>query len=482
MKVIFLNPPSRVTRNVVRDVLYGCWCKGKRIGGGTVPPLALLSVATVARSSDIDIEFLDAAGEGISHDEIRSRIDHYDLVVCSTSTMTFNEDVRLLYELKMRNPSLLTVIFGSHPTFMPIDSLKREGVDIVVRKEPEYIIKELLSFLTRGDPSWRQVKGIGFKEEGRIVLNDYHPFIQDLDELPFLDVDLLPKDVIYFNPIVRHYPYITTITSRGCHGRCIFCPAPHFYGSRIRARSAENVVEEISFYLSKGYKDIYFRDETFTFNKERVALICDLILTKNLSFGWICNARVGTIDRELLVLMKRAGCYLIKFGVESGVQEILDASNKGISVDETRRNFEWAREVGIDTHAHLMLGMPGETKETLIETIRFAKEIAPTTATFGICTPYPGTPLFDRISKIYPEIRDGTEADLSQLHTKAFFNEEFTSLSREELERSIRIAYRSFYLRPSYLFGWIRRIKGVRDMSRILLSGLRVLEFSLVGE
>lgn len=482
MKILVLNPSSKIARNVVRDVLYGCWCKGRRIGGGTVPPFSLLMVATVLKQDGNDVVFIDAQAEQKSVSDIKDCIKGSDIVIISTSTMSFNEDAEMLDEFKKINQKLTTVILGSHPTFMPQYALSKPGVDIIVRREPEFIIRDLMRCMRQGSEKWKEVKGIGYRETSDIKINDYYPFIEDLDQLAFLDVTMLPQGIDYFNPIVKRLPYITTSTSRGCPGRCTFCTAPAFDGMRVRFRSAENVIKEIKFYLERDYREIYFRDDTFVVNRKRNREICESIIKEELDVTWLCNARVGMIDKEDMELMKKAGCHYLKFGVESGVQEVLDRSKKGIRVEQTRKTFKWAKEVGIDTHAHIMLGMPGDSNETIKRTIDFALEIEPTTVTFGVCTPYPGTPLFEEVKKRYPEIKDGTAVDLSVLHTKGLFNEIYTDLKRDELEKWIIKAYRKFYLRPGYWIKTLRRIKSIEDLKRFIIAATNVLSFSISGD
>jgi len=482
MKILVLNPPSRVAKNVVRDVLYGCWCKGKRIGGGTVPALALLSVASVLRQSGFKVAFLDAAIRREPTERIVSLSASFDVIITSTSTMSIDEDADFLNGLKSIKESLITIVFGSHPTFMPGATIKRKGIDIIVRREPEYIIRDLLCAIRKKDGSWKKVNGIGFAENGRIVINPDYPFIEDLDDLPFLDVSLLPKDADYFNPLVKRLPYITTTVSRGCFGRCTFCTVPHFYGAKVRSCSANRVLDEVRHYRDKGYKEVYFRDETFTADKERNIKVCEGLIKNKLDLTWICNARVGTVDKETMVLMKKAGCHLIKFGVESGVQQILDRIKKGISLEQTADAFKWAKEAGLKTHAHVMLGLPGETEETLNSTINFIRKIRPTTASFGICTPYPGSRLFEEVAKGCPEIKDGSGSHLGILHIQALFNENFTHIKRDKLEKDLRRAYRSFYLRPAYLCQWLKRIGDPDYFKRALLAGTRIIDFSIRGE
>jgi len=365
---------------------------------------------------------------------------------------------------------------------MPTYALSRESVDIIVRREPEYIIRDYIRSLKKNDSSWEGLKGIGFRKNGKLIINDFYPFIENLDELPFIDTSMLPKKVDYFNPIVKRTPYITVSTSRGCPGKCTFCTAPYFDGERFRFQSYAYVMEELGFFIKNGFKEVYFRDDTFFVNKKRDLQLCENIIRKGLDISWICNARVGMIDKETMLLAKKAGCHLIKFGVESGVQEILDNVKKGISVEETLKIFRQAREIGIDTHAHVMLGIPGERPETIKETIKFIKKIKPTTASFGICTPYPGSPLFEQIAAAHPAINDGTSVNLENLHTQGLFNELYTRVSKKELDKSVVQAYREFYLRPQYILSWIKKIHDIDSLKKILLAGSKIFDFSIRGE
>lgn len=170
---------------------------------------------------------------------------------------------------------------------------------------------------------------------------------------------------------------------------------------------------------------------------------------------------------------------MIKFGVESGNQQILNNVKKGITVENTRLNFKWAHEVGIDTHAHTMLGSPGETKETIEQTIKFINEIDPTTATFAICTPYAGTPLFDDVIKKHKEIKDGSALNLASVHDTSFFNQYFTDLKPKELEEYLKKAYRSFYFRPTYMLKRLIKINNIDELKRITIAASNVFQFGM---
>jgi len=364
---------------------------------------------------------------------------------------------------------------------MPSYCLSHDGIDIIIKHEPEFILKELIDLIS-SNKDYSHLKGIGFKRDNQIVINDNYPFIEDLDEIPFPDVDLLPKGIDYFNPIIKRTPYITTTTSKGCPGKCSFCTAPGFDGKIVRFQSSDYVIDEIKYFISKGIKEIYFRDDTFFVNKKRDCRIFEYIIKNNLDITWLANARINLMDEKTIQLAKRAGCHTIKIGVESGNQDILDEMNKGYSIDQAYRVFEWARKAGMKTHAHVMIGNPGDTRESVEETIKFVLKLNATTATFGICTPYPGTPLFETVKSKFPEIGDGSSSDLSKLHVEGLFNEYYTSLKKDELRKLVRHAYRKFYLRPSY---WIRSIKwqltGIDDIKRISIAATNIFDFIFRG-
>ena len=198
MRILGLNPSSKFSPNVARDLLWGCWCKGKRIAGVQFPPLPLLYVATVLKEDGHDVEVLDAAGEGVSFDEVKRRIPDFDAVFLISATMSFNEDASMLLELKEANPRLKTIDFGAHATFKPEEALDRPGVDVIVRHEAEFVMRDLVRGWEAGGDGWKKVPGIGYKENGKAVVNPPYPFIKNLDELPIPDRSFLPKNLEYY--------------------------------------------------------------------------------------------------------------------------------------------------------------------------------------------------------------------------------------------------------------------------------------------
>lgn len=482
MKAVVLIPPSKHAKNVARDLVYGCWCKGKRIAGIQFPPVSQLIVVTTLIKYGHECDLLDAAALGLTYEETIEKAKDYNYIIMLTSTMTINEDTQIVNSIKKLKPEIISIFYGAHPTFMPQFTLAKEGVDFIVLREPEFIIRDLLSSLKNNDESYKSVKGIGYNLNNTPVINDHYPFIDNLDDLPMPDRSLLVQDIDYFNPIVKRMPFTTMFTSRGCPGRCTYCTSPPFYGTTYRARSANSVLEELKIVANQGYKEIFFRDEMFTTDKDRVKQVCEGIISNKLDLTWIASTRVGALDEETMKLMKQAGCHMLRFGVESGVQDILNTVKKGIKLEQTIEDFKLTHKHNLDTHAHCMLGMPGETEETIKQTLKFVKMIDPTIVTFGICTPYPGTKLFEQVLEKHPDVGDGSDCDLEKLHTNSFYNEVYTDLTNEQLNMWIKKIYRSFYFRPIYLLKWLNRINSVSEFKRVSLAAAQVIDFAFLGK
>lgn len=481
-KALFLKPSMGLrARSVVRDFVYGCWCNGRRVGGMQVPPINDLFVVTHCRVHGLDVDFLDAQLEPERFDALMSAgMTDYVAVVLMTSTQSFRADADVLGAIKSVNPAVRGVLYGSHPTFMPEACLQDSRVDHIVLREPEESMRELLAAIFSGR-SAAGIPGTGMMHDGKCVLGPPREFM-DMDDLPIPDRGLLPHGSDYFNPVVERMPYTTMQTSRGCPGKCIFCTAPSFYGKRVRCRSAGKVVEELEVIKNLGYREVMFRDETFTAYKDRNRAICEEMLSRRLDLSWIANARVDCIDKDTMRLMRRAGCHLLKFGVETGSDELLRTYRKGTTVAQAREAFRWAREVGLATHAHIVFGGPGETPQTMADTIEFVKELEATTASFGILTPYPGTPLFDMVAQQGAAIGDGTGSNMQNLHVEGFFSEKICGLSGAELSSWVTRAYRRFYLRPGYL---LRRLASVRSKDKLMalsIAGINVMRFAITGE
>jgi radical SAM superfamily enzyme YgiQ (UPF0313 family) len=334
--------------------------------------------------------------------------------------------------------------------------------------EGEYSLLELLS---GKNPT--EIKGIGYKDDGKIIINPPRDIIPDIDVFPFPAYDLLPMDKYY--PASGGYkrkPSLGMITSRGCPGRCTFCKG-NVLGERIRFRSAKKIIEEIIFLQKNfGIKDIAFYDDTFTTNKQNVKDFCDLILKNNLDLTWSCFSRVDTVDQDLLQIMKRAGCHQLMYGVESADKEILKNINKRITLEKVKDTIGATKKAGIDTRLAFMIGNPGETEETIKKTIKYAISLDPDLVSFNITTPYPGTEMFAWAEKNNFLIhKNWEEYDLSRPVM------ELPTVSSKKVLEYYKKAYRQFYLRPSYIFKRLLKLKSLDDIRNNFVSLLGLLRF-----
>jgi anaerobic magnesium-protoporphyrin IX monomethyl ester cyclase len=301
-----------------------------------------------------------------------------------------------------------------------------------------------------------------------------------MDSLPFPAYHLLPRRK--YKPHPPHglaSPFAAIVTSRGCPYRCAYCSKPVF-GSKFRAQSPARVVEEVTYLKEKfGVKEIAFYDDIFTLDKKRAHDIAEATIQKGIKIFWTCEARVNLVDRELLYHMKQAGCYAIAYGIESASPDILKTLKKDITLEQVEAAVRISREVGLQTIGYLMLGSPGETPDTIRQTIDFARKLKLDFAQFSVTTPYPGTELYelymqDRHDNIPWEsfVYAGTDSRMTPIF-------ETNHLSRNDLKRWTRRAYRQFYLRPAYLWQRLRRLTNPGAL-KMNLKGFGMLLRSIV--
>lgn len=452
MRALFVNPPLPGNRGLVRDLMHGCWCGGRRVGGIEFPPVPLAQMATMLLREGIPARIADAPAEGLSESEVAARLSPEDLLICVSSPLSAEIDVPFLRRMRS-NTGAHTVLLGAFPTFQPAEALARDGIDYIVCGEPETALSGLCRSLTDGGYRFGEIPGVGRRRGGVVELPETTGPSPDLDSLPVPDRKLLPDSRRYFNPVVRHRRFTTMFTSRGCFGRCTFCSSPGFFGGRARYRSAESVISELRVVRDEGYREVFFRDELFTGDRRRLFRICSEISRLGIRIEWICSTRVDMIDEEAARAMRSAGCHLVRMGVESGSQPVLDRIRKGISVADTVAAFEACRKSGLSTHSHTMVGLPGESPADFQETIRLIREIRPTYFTMSICTPFPGTELYGDLERncgVRSSTYIGKNA-LHGLHSAPVHNHLFSGIPSAELERCLRSAYREFYLNWKYV-------------------------------
>jgi anaerobic magnesium-protoporphyrin IX monomethyl ester cyclase len=410
-------------------------------------PFALLGLgylAAVLEKNQYEVDVIDCQVLKLSNEDFRSEVGKRrpDIVGITSTTLTYKSGLQIAKIAKEVCPNCLTIIGGPHVTFWDDKALQEcPSLDAIVRKEGEYTLLELVQKVEAGK-SFGDVLGITYREDGKIVKNPDRPYIEDLDSLPFPARHLWPMERL------REYEDILYLAaSRGCVFWCEFCATVRMHGRKFRMRSPKNIVDELEFlHKTYGVSKFTFCDDAFTVDQDRIEELCSEITDRKLKIQWNCGTRVDMITRELLVKMKEAGCISVWFGVESGSQEVLDAMKKGISTEQTVQVLGWVREVGLKPVPNVILGFPGETKETAWKTIKFVEKINPDNVGFyNVATPFPGTPLYDSVKeKGWLKVTDFDKYDTT---TPIF---ETPWLSMQELKEIHEQAFHHFYLRPAY--------------------------------
>jgi len=442
MKTLLLNPPSfekfdggAGSRWPARREITSFWY-----------PVWLSYPAGLIRESRL----LDAPSHGITPEETIRIARDYDFAVIFTSTPGFRNDLLLAESMKDSHPHLKIAFVGPPVSVLPEESLKASSaIDFIARREFDHTVTEFASGKKLED-----ILGVSYRRNGQVVHNADRPLLTDLDSLPFaVEIYRRDLDITRYNvPFLRH-PFVAFYTSRGCPAFCTYCLWPQTFGShKWRTRSSQNVVAELkrAFELFPQVREIFFDDDTFAWGKTRTLDLCRLM--QPLKFTWSCTCRVHA-DYEMLKAMKEAGCRLLIVGFESGDPTILKNIKKGTTVKQALTFMRHCRQLGIHVHGDFIIGLPGETPETIMRTIRFAEELDCETIQVSIAHPYPGT-AFDAYVRSQGYLTDDDMADelghqLPNLH--------YPGLSRQEIVEAVEYFYGRYYFRPRIVFRILRR-------------------------
>ena len=433
-------------------------------------PLGLAYLGAVAEKAGHQVTVIDCQAEKLTPESFRNRITQTpsDIIGVTATTLLYKSAMKLITISKEIQPQAVTILGGSHGSFWDENALKEyPALDIVVRKEGELTFIELIEKI-ESKASLANVLGITYRSSDKLVRNADRPFIDNLDSIPFPAHHLLPLENLKHNGRI----IFPLVSSRGCVYWCDFCSTVRMFGRGYRMRSPNNVVDEMQLIHEKYDVDqVTFYDDAFSVDRNRVVKICDELHARHLNLKWDCGTRVDMVDRELLQTMHNAGCFAVWLGVESGSETILGAMNKKIKIEQTKLAYKTAHQVGLMTIANVVLGFPGETQQTAIETIRLVKELNPDDVGFYIATPYPGTPMYEMV------IKNGwlkiTDFDKFDTAGPTF---ETPQLSMEKLVELRAKAYQDFYLRPSYVIKMIGR-GGVYGKAAVKTSGAYLLKY-----
>jgi len=466
-KIIFLNPPLSL------GDLYN------ELGeaGSELPPLGLATLAAVTRDAGYETKVIDALALKLNKDKTVKKIldEDPDYLGITSTTMSIFTVEQIAKEIKAKKPKMEIILGGPHLTAVPQETMKRFPVfEIGAIGESEETILELLDALDK-NKDLNKVHGLILNQKGKITLTEKRKPIMDLDKLPFPAWDLLPNLVKSYQPAadtLHRYPATLLITSRGCTGQCVFCDRSVF-GNLCRSYSADYVIEMIKKLQNDyGIKELFIEDDNFLLFKTRLKEICNRIIDEKIDITWSCLGRVDNIQPEMLKLMKKAGCWQINFGCESGSQKILDILNKGVKKEQIEKAIKMTKDAGMDVKGLFMLGNFGETKETIEETLKFIKKIKLTDFHITHFTPLPGAEAYD----MAPEYGF---FDKSWEKVNMFNSDNFIpfGLTKEELDKYYKKAWMTFYLRPRIIFKYFLKLRNKHIRKKVIKSGLAFLKF-----
>ena len=356
------------------------------------PPLGLAYMAAVLEQNNFEVKIIDCPVSGIDHEKLKTELSSFQPTIVGIGCMTpiVESALKSAHTAKEVCPNAKVVMGGPHATFADKQILTDEkDVDLVVRGEGEETILEL----AKQPPELKkisEIKGITFRHNNQIIRSPDRPFIQNLDALPLPAYKYVPIEKYR----ITGMKLLPIISSRGCPFQCSFCVASQMFGAKYRARSSKNVLDELE-WLKKEYdaEGIAFQDDTLTFDRKRATEICDGMIERKTNLPWGCGTRADVVTKEVLQKMSKAHCNETMFGVESGCQRIRDSMRKKITTDQCENAVKWAKEVGMFVTVSVILGYPGETKETLQETLDFVRKVEPDDVWLCHATPYPGTDL-----------------------------------------------------------------------------------------
>ncbi len=462
-QVVLVNPPTSAEER------YGVLAKG----GSHLPPLGVALLAGIAREAGYDVAIVDAEALHLSPAQAAGAILAHSpaLVGFTAVTMTAHSAAQTARIVKERSPETLVVMGGVHATAAPDETLEAfPWLDAVAVGEGDETLPELCA-AAMGDRALDSIAGLALRRhDGTITHTPERPVFTALDDLPFPAWDLLPDLASTYRPAAHSYrrlPASSLVTSRGCPGKCTFCDRT-VSGHRLRTYSAEYLIRMVETLRDQyGIREIIFHDDNFVASRRRMLEFCRLMVERKVGVIWTCTGRVDMVDAEMLAAMHAAGCWQVSYGVESGSQAILDSLCKGTTLNGIRETLQATHEAGIENRGYFMIGVPGETAETLAATVDFLCELPLDDFHMTIWAPHPGTELTRRVEaergeRLVVDWREMGDWNVVYLPD---------GLTAQDLQDAQRAAFRRFYLRPRIIAAYAMRISRNPRIAASVLGG-----------
>ncbi|MDV4343034.1 radical SAM protein [Methanoculleus sp. YWC-01] len=482
MKIYLLNPPFK--KGFCRSVRGS----GEVSRGGTLYYPICLSYATGVLEQQHDVRLVDAQARKWDLELVLEDIKQYapDMVIIDTNFACLNNDLAIASQIKHETGCIL-VIVGPPASQFSSEILSHPDIDIAVRYEYDITLQELAKCIESG-LSYSHIAGISYLEGGKPVHNPLRSLTQgaDLDQIPFVSKvyhnHLNIEDYFLSSSL---YPVVQIFTGRGCPNQCTFCSWPsNLMGRKYRVRSLTNVLDELEWIQNNlDVKEVFFEDDTFTINKSRVLEFCEQYKHRNLDLAWSCNTRVNTLDLETMKAMKRANCRLLIAGYESGSETILKTIKKGTNVEQMRKFAKNAKRARLMVHGDFIIGLPGETRETIQMTKDLIYDLKPELLQVLVPQPIPGTELYAQCKREgFLLVDDPTQYLDDNGHQKAVIS--YPALSNEEMVCEANEILREYYLSPGYVplaMGQVLRKNSVVELKRLWISAKMFLGYAIRG-
>ena len=495
--ILLVNPPTPDG---------GLWIRtqhrvGRRTRENMVWPQVSLAQMGALLHPEHKIAIIDANAERMDWKTFAKKLDEYQpkYYLTQVTAPTLENDMYGCFLAKARGA--LTIAFGTHVTPIPRETMRPfPALDFILLGEPDLTIRDLLDHLENkvdqrpeniqkifmetdpmykpafhedGSVNFANIKGLVWRDKGEVMINLTRPFIKNMDSMPHPLHHLLPWQK-YRMPLIKG-PFTFIVTSRGCPAGCTYCIKHVSYQYSVRLRSPEHIMEELWILKKMGLNNIHMYSDLFTVNREQVMSLCQMMIDQNIQIRWTSNSRVDYVDEEMLQIMAKAGCRLISWGIESGNEQILRHARKGAYPDKAEKALTWAKKAGIMNWGYFIIGLPGETVESIQDTIAFAKKLPLDIALFHVAAPYPGTPFFFEVVE-NNWFRPGTKWEQVDMDKGTVLD--YENLKAEELLYWQKRAFREWAFRPGPVMTYLKMLlSDVSTMKSALSVGLQTLSW-----